>query len=338
MEYAPVIIPTLNRATHLKRCVISLSNNTGAEFTEVYISVDYPPSEKYQEGYNEVKKVLQTIDVSKFKKFEVIYQKENLGARKNTDFLQKLVEQKCGRYIYTEDDNEFAPNFLEYVNQGLELYEGNDSVLGVCGAKDTNWKTTNQEVAFAKLFPAYGCGVWSKKESWLSEEGEAFLLNPKNFSIRKMKGLSKRNRLLYCIYVCDVLCKNYGLYWEEDKLYWCDSLKSIYMHLSQAVCVVPMKAKSRTWGNDGTGVNMSATDINPEKEWPLDKRTVFEKKSFDDLKFDESNYKLGNVYLNSISNRKYYIKAILLYTLLLLCGKQRNRLIKVLDCLNINNN
>ena len=47
MNFAPIIIPTLNRCDHLKACLESLNNNHNAENTEVFVSVDYPPSEKY---------------------------------------------------------------------------------------------------------------------------------------------------------------------------------------------------------------------------------------------------------------------------------------------------
>ena len=57
--YAPVVIPTLNRKVHLKHCLDSLAANTGAEHTEVYISVDFPPAPKYEEGYRQLKAYLE---------------------------------------------------------------------------------------------------------------------------------------------------------------------------------------------------------------------------------------------------------------------------------------
>ncbi len=54
--YAPVAIPTLNRIDHLKRCISSLAKNEYAKYTNIYISVDYPPNEKYLDGYNEISK------------------------------------------------------------------------------------------------------------------------------------------------------------------------------------------------------------------------------------------------------------------------------------------
>ena len=50
MSYAPVLITTCNRYEHLKRCVESLSKCTLASETDLIISVDYPPSDKYVDG------------------------------------------------------------------------------------------------------------------------------------------------------------------------------------------------------------------------------------------------------------------------------------------------
>ena len=51
MTFYPVIIYTLNRYEHFRRCVESLARNTHAEQTELVIGLDYPPSEKYVEGH-----------------------------------------------------------------------------------------------------------------------------------------------------------------------------------------------------------------------------------------------------------------------------------------------
>ncbi len=48
--YAPVLIPTLNRYEHFKRCLESLELCTGADKTDVYVGLDFPPSEKYHKG------------------------------------------------------------------------------------------------------------------------------------------------------------------------------------------------------------------------------------------------------------------------------------------------
>ena len=54
MKYAPIYIPTLNRFGHLKKCLESLMANSWASKTDVFIALDFPPSEKYKEGWLKV--------------------------------------------------------------------------------------------------------------------------------------------------------------------------------------------------------------------------------------------------------------------------------------------
>ena len=61
MINTPVLIPTLDRYEHLKRCVESLTENPEAKDTELFISVDYPPAEKYVEGYEKIRNYVPTI-------------------------------------------------------------------------------------------------------------------------------------------------------------------------------------------------------------------------------------------------------------------------------------
>ena len=50
MKYAPVLITTLCRSEHFVRLIKSLKANDWAQYTDVYIAVDFPPSEKYHNG------------------------------------------------------------------------------------------------------------------------------------------------------------------------------------------------------------------------------------------------------------------------------------------------
>lgn len=53
-NYAPVIIPTLCRDVHFKRCLESLEKCTAAEYTDVYVGLDYPAIEKHVEGWKKI--------------------------------------------------------------------------------------------------------------------------------------------------------------------------------------------------------------------------------------------------------------------------------------------
>jgi glycosyltransferase involved in cell wall biosynthesis len=46
-QYAPVVIPTLNRYDHFKACLESLEKCRGVDKTDVYVVLDFSPSEEY---------------------------------------------------------------------------------------------------------------------------------------------------------------------------------------------------------------------------------------------------------------------------------------------------
>lgn len=295
MEYAPVIIPTLNRDRHLKRCLDSLAANTVAKYTDIFISVDYPPADKYVAGYERVKKLLNEYDFSGFKSHTILYQKSNLGAAANSALLEDTVRGFSDTVIYTEDDNEFSPNFLEYIDKGFEKFKDDDTVLYLCGSSDNRWLfADDSNVIKCKVLAAYGVGYWLSRKQKCRTDGNDWLLCRKNWTFRNFRDLYRKNRVLFWIYVSGILSSDNGLYWEKDgkHIHFCDTSISIFMHYSDRVCVCPKIAKSHTFGNDGSGVNMPAMDNNAKTD--LDTAQTFDYVYNGDLKFDERNYGIGD--------------------------------------------
>lgn len=168
--YAPVIIPTLNRSEHFIKCFESLENCTGASYTDVYIALDYPPNKKYFEGWKTIDDYLTEKEKNNiFKHLYVVRRDYNFGiggAASNARLLSEIVLNKYDRFIFSEDDNIFSPNFLEYINKGLEEYKNNKRVLAVCGyTNDFECRTrNNNHFAEHSLFQAWGYGTWVNRD------------------------------------------------------------------------------------------------------------------------------------------------------------------------------
>lgn len=141
MTYAPIYIPTLNRYEHLRKCLESLSHCTGADQTEVYIALDYPPLDKwdkYAPGWEKNKEFLHSCGDMGFKKLHLIERTENYGtwnkgAIGNGKSIQAEMAKLYDCFIFTEDDNIFAPSFLEFMNKGFEKFRYDDKVISLCG-------------------------------------------------------------------------------------------------------------------------------------------------------------------------------------------------------------
>ena len=168
--FAPVFIPTLNRYEHLKQCLESLSKCTWSDQTEVFVALDFPPSEKYIEGWQKNKAFLDNCGDMGFKKLHVIERHENYGTWSPGDRgnLRVLLEENLGPYDYyitTEDDNVFSPNFLEFMNKGFLRFKDDESVVALCGFRwyfpiQSEGNTYFRLNAFST---PWGMGYWKNK-------------------------------------------------------------------------------------------------------------------------------------------------------------------------------
>ncbi len=326
MEYASVVIPTLNRDEHLKRCVTSLAENSMADRTVLVVSVDYPPAQKYEVGYRKVCDFLNADEdwKKRFAEVRVIFQEQNLGPAGNTSFLFQYAAGISNRMIYTEDDNEFALNFLEYMNACLEYFEQDERVMGICGCADVPWKRNNDSdnVAAIKFATGYGIGFWLNRDAKMWDDVKGFMMSDDLLNRHALKTLKTRNPVLFSLYMRCVVGSRKAPFWREGELFRTDSLRSMYLHMTDRYCVAPAICKSRTWGNDGSGVNMSEiVGLDTEERWPLDKEEKFELRiNNKELTFEEENYSLGTEYLKTGKWKKELVKSELLYLLLQIHG------------------
>lgn len=162
MVYYPVLITTLNRYSHFKECVESLSRNTYADQTELVIGLDYPPSDKYLEGYSKIKDYIPQI--KGFKKVTVFERTENYGPKKNFNTLKDYAFEHYDAIIGTEDDNVFSPCFLDFMNKGLNHYRDDKRVTTVSGYVEPQYYGLVKNKVMLKYdCSPWGMGMWQHK-------------------------------------------------------------------------------------------------------------------------------------------------------------------------------
>jgi len=255
MKYAPVIIPTLNRYEHLKKCVDSLRKSNLAKSTELYISLDYPPLEKYEKGYKEVKQYLQQ-GIEGFQQVHVFYQKENLGAVANAKFLYDVVLEKYEVYIFTEDDNVFSTNFLDYVNICLSKFAKDKEIFAICGySYPIQWKGNESALIQSdNLFPAWGYASWKDRwrdlQTFQKKDIQSYLREGCN-----AYKLFRKSKRLFVEAVQIVSDKHYLALNEEKELEYIDSVVGIYLSVKKKKIILPRLSKVRNMGNDGSGLH-----------------------------------------------------------------------------------
>ena len=257
---APIIIPTLCRYEHLKRCIESLQKNELALQTELFIGLDYPAKEAHWPGYKKIKEYLEN-GIEGFYKVTVITHTENKGADKNIDILRQRAYEEYEQYIFTEDDNEFSPNFLKYMNKYLEEYQDDDDVIAVTGYAYPVKYPKEDKVYFQNVyFAAYGYGTWKKKEevmfSEMTLENYSNMLQDRNF----MKALSKKNRNQFCNFVKGMLGYGFDVI-DDGEIRKIDINFGVWMFYRNKSMIFPTTSMVRNWGFDGSGVNCDILDV-----------------------------------------------------------------------------
>lgn len=255
-QFAPVIIPTLCRYKHFKGCVESLMQCTHAEKTDVFICFDFPSKDSHWKGHHEISNYLkQILNNNPFKSFNIIYRNKNYGTGRNGNLHSLIINQilpKYDSFIITEDDNEFSPSFLDYINKGLQYFKNDTSVLAICGYRHFyNLKFENNTFFRQNIdFSAWGYGIW--RDRWLKIEQ----LNSDWFKARisiknlwHIKNLHGNNRLLDFISVA---------YNNDNTI--TDNLLSVYMACDNLSVIMPKESLVKNYGWDGSGTNCKTAD------------------------------------------------------------------------------
>ncbi len=252
-KYAPIYIPTLCRDEHFIRALESLKKNGWAKYTDVYIALDYPAKESHWEGYRKICDYLENGDFSVFGGFFVKKREKNIGSLENIDSMRDELMEKYDRWIMAEDDIEFAPVFLEYMNKCLDLFEHDPEVFAVNGyTYPVAYKVSagsNVVKQFATV-SEWGIGYWKEKYLPVRDKIQEDYLRS-CFTYADKSGLLER---MVHSRRCDYI--NYALSRNNDPLYthMTDLSMGIYINLNGMCVISPTLSKTRNHGFDGTGL------------------------------------------------------------------------------------
>lgn len=268
MTFAPIIVPTLCRNEHFVRCISSLSKCAGAEETDLFIGVDYPTKESHWPGYRAICNYCKTI--TGFKTVNVFYREENYGQLRNTrDIRERIRAAGYETYILTEDDNEFSPNYIMYMNQALDKYRDDPQVLAVCAYPHPDRLLPKKEyypynVYCMRAYCAWGAGNWFKKQDEYSKFPQA-------------KDIIYSYRMVFRLFANNKYTTVHRLLFRYENASG-DIRRSAYCTLENKFCIFPMVPKVRNWGFDGSGHNCAVNDSYARRA--LDEAADF---SFDEI-------------------------------------------------------
>lgn len=254
MIYAPIYIPTLNRYEHFRQCLESLESCTGAGHTDVIIGLDYPPSDKYVDGWKKIDRYLHEKEAHNgFANLIVHRRDHNCGignANSNSARLSKYIRENYDRYIFSEDDNVFSPNFLQFMNKGLEYFEKDERVVAICGyCHPIDYVCKGNYFAQNVNHSVWGVAKWVRKDDVIKADLERSFFKKALYSPYKMYKVAKTGwgRVLSVI-----------LNSTKDYVWASDQNLSIWMLLNDKVMLMPSITKVRNIGWDELSVNNKA--------------------------------------------------------------------------------
>lgn len=253
MIYAPIYIPTLCRSEHFQKCIESLKTNTWARYTDVYIALDYPPSEKYRAGYEKICSYLENGKFDCFNSFNVVKREKNYGAALNSSEMRDYISGKYDRWIYAEDDIVFSPIFLEFMDKALEKYEADESVIGVNGySYPLPYKANVKGANIFKqkfTFSMWGAGFWKAKQLKTIETLKNGYMYDCYPEVKRNGKLDQLIQGRYYDYMFHALT-NSSKYFKTSS----DMSLGVYMAFNDLYVITPFVSKTQNSGFDGTGL------------------------------------------------------------------------------------
>ncbi len=174
--YAPIIIFVYNRADRVEKLIDSLALNPEAKESELYIFSDGPKNEA---GVSKVEAVREYIDSVEskdlFKNVSITKSEKNKGLANSIIDGVSVVMKKHGKAIIIEDDNIVAPDFLDYMNRGLNFYQNSPNIWAISGfSREMTFPDDyNHDIFLMQRISSYTWASWQdrwEKTEWNIEK------------------------------------------------------------------------------------------------------------------------------------------------------------------------
>jgi len=169
---APIALFTFNRLKHTKATVEALLKNNMASQSDLWIFSDGANSPENEKLVQNVRQFLHTI--TGFKTLNVVERGSNFGLGNNIISGVTQVVEQFGKIIVLEDDLITSPHFLQYMNDGLEVYNHADKVASIHGYVYPV-KETLEETFFLRGADCLGWGTWQRSWNKFERNGELLL-------------------------------------------------------------------------------------------------------------------------------------------------------------------
>ena len=221
---------------------------------------------------------------------------KNFGLYKNFVDGITYVCDNFGKVIVVEDDNKTSKYFLNFINDGLNLYETDDKVCSING-----WffpkKNNLQETFFLMNHTSWGWGTWKRAWDKFNPDTDYLIRE-----IKKRKMIKKFN-LNNCFDYFGMLQRRNKKLNESHAIVWKAST-----FINKMLSLYPSNSFVQNIGFDATGTHYNKYDKLHGHSDLIEKKIIPQKikieESVDAIRFTEKYYKNNKIkiFLNKIKN------------------------------------
>ncbi|MEE9118606.1 MAG: glycosyltransferase, partial [Calditrichia bacterium] len=247
MNNTPIAFFAYNRPEHTKKALESLSQCGGAVESELFIFCD---GSKKPEDEENVKAVRILVKSKKWcGKVNIIERDKNRGLANSIISGVTEIVNRYGRIIVLEDDLVLSPEFLNYMNDALEIYENEPRVMHIAGYTPP-LKGNLPETLFYRLSTCWGWATWKRAWEKFEPDVNKLLARLKNKKIQSDFNINGSMNFYQTLRDnAKGRLKTWAIHWYAS------------VFLSGGLCLHPGMSMVNNIGHDGTGMHCGKTDV-----------------------------------------------------------------------------
>lgn len=243
---APIILFVYNRPLHTQQSIDSLKKNSLAKDSALYIFADGIKKNATEEDRDALNKTRDLIkNISGFREVIVTENTNNLGLASSVIKGVTDIVNKFGKVIVMEDDLVVSPYFLDFMNDGLNLYEQSPNIYSISGHMfPLDFEQKESQVSLLPYISTWGWATW--KSRW-----EIFTLEmPHKDFLKNNTYLKNRFNIGDYDYtgMLDFTDNSWGIKWYYS------------IFIRGGLNVFPTRTLVNNIGFDGTGTNGNPDD------------------------------------------------------------------------------
>lgn len=160
IDPAPIVLFVYNRPLHTRRTLESLAACALAGRSDLIVYADGPKTDGDRDSVRAVRQVVR--EGKGFKSVSLIERDRNLGLAESIVTGVGEVCGSLGRAVVIEDDLLVAPEFLQFLNAGLERYAEQPRVLQVSGYAYPAHDAGASDAFFLPMVSCWGWATWDR--------------------------------------------------------------------------------------------------------------------------------------------------------------------------------